>query len=173
MDAVDYLGDNGILHRDLKDENVIIDENFRIKLIDFGSVAFHQPGKRFNTFFGTIEYCSPEVLEGNKYEGPEIEAWSLGVLLFIIVFSENPFYNIEETIKCNVVLPYHVSAECEALLRSIMERDPAKRLTIKQIKENSWVQMALDITQYCFEDVIQCCECPLSRLGFELLFSRE
>ena len=66
VSAVSYLHKMAILHRDIKDENIILDERFHVKLIDFGSSAFMTPGKMFGTFCGTIEYCSPEVLMGNK-----------------------------------------------------------------------------------------------------------
>lgn len=66
VSAVSYLHSQNIVHRDIKDENVIIDETFHIKLIDFGAATYMQPGKLFGTFCGTIEYCSPEVLQGNK-----------------------------------------------------------------------------------------------------------
>ena len=50
-----------------KDENIILDDKFHIKLIDFGSAAYMEEGKKFSTFCGTMEYCSPEVLMGNRY----------------------------------------------------------------------------------------------------------
>lgn len=67
VSAVDYLHSLQILHRDIKDENVIINERFHAKLIDFGSATFMSEGRLFSTFYGTVEYCSPEVLAGNKY----------------------------------------------------------------------------------------------------------
>lgn len=65
--AVEYLHSLSILHRDIKDENVIIDNKFHVKLIDFGSATFRHENVQFSTFYGTTEYCSPEVLAGNKY----------------------------------------------------------------------------------------------------------
>ena len=67
VSAVSYLHSINILHRDIKDENIILDQRFHVKLIDFGSAAFLREGVLFGTFCGTLEYCSPEVLQGNKY----------------------------------------------------------------------------------------------------------
>lgn len=65
MSALSYLHSLFILHRDIKDENIILNEHFHVKLIDFGSATF-MGEELFSTFCGTMEYCSPEVIQGNK-----------------------------------------------------------------------------------------------------------
>ncbi|KAM7400735.1 hypothetical protein PAMA_005090 [Pampus argenteus] len=107
--AVFYLRTKNILHRDIKDENIIIDKCFHIRLIDFGSAAMMAPRKLFYNFCGTLEYCSPEVLQGNPYEGPELEMWSLGVLLYTLLFSENPFCGVEEILHAQLKPPFPLS----------------------------------------------------------------
>lgn len=66
--GVAYLHSQNVLHRDIKDENVILDFNLHARLIDFGSACYMTPGQEFDTFCGTLEYCAPEVLRGNKYK---------------------------------------------------------------------------------------------------------
>ena len=109
VSAVSYLHANNIVHRDIKDENIVINENFQIKLIDFGSATYVVHGKKFATFCGTIDYCSPDVLLGNKYFGPELDCWTCGIALYTLVFSENPFFDAEETIECILKPPFKVS----------------------------------------------------------------
>ena len=103
-----------IIHRDIKDENVTIDENLNIRLIDFGSAAYIKTGNSnkkygtFNTFVGTIDYASPEVLTGNKYTGPPQDIWALGVLLYTIVHHSNPFQSAEEIVRRNLMFPFEL-----------------------------------------------------------------
>ncbi|NWH76886.1 PASK kinase, partial [Piaya cayana] len=82
---------------------------FRQVRVDFGSAAYLEPGKLFYTFCGTIEYCSPEVLSGKPYCGPELEMWSLGVTLYTLVFGENPFCELEEAVAAVLNPPWPVS----------------------------------------------------------------
>ncbi|XP_055691035.1 PAS domain-containing serine/threonine-protein kinase isoform X2 [Lutzomyia longipalpis] len=154
--AVDYLHSLKILHRDIKDENIIIDHNFHVKLIDFGSATFMEEGRLFSTFFGTTEYCSPEVLAGNKYAGPELEMWSLGVTLYVIMFFENPFVDVEETLHADLVMPHKVTPGLELLLISMLDKNPKTRCTMKQLMSDPWLTQEINTTMFNFSWIVPC-----------------
>jgi len=91
--AIQHAHQKGIIHRDIKDENVVLDSAGRVKVIDFGSAAYLKDGP-FDTFHGTLDYASPEVLGGKKYTGPAQDVWAAGILLYTMIYKENPFYNV-------------------------------------------------------------------------------
>ncbi|KAM5228661.1 LOW QUALITY PROTEIN: PAS domain-containing serine/threonine-protein kinase [Ctenodactylus gundi] len=153
VSAVGYLRSKGILHRDIKDENIVIAEDFTIKLIDFGSAAYLERGKLFYTFCGTIEYCAPEVLMGNPYRGPELEMWSLGVTLYTLIFEENPFCEVEETIEGTLQPPYLVSEELMNLVSGLLQPAPEKRTTLEKLVTDPWVTQPVNLADYTWEEV--------------------
>ncbi|KAJ3210308.1 hypothetical protein HDU82_008380 [Entophlyctis luteolus] len=138
--AVEYLQQNNLVHRDLKDENIVIDRNYNIKLIDFGSVAAIPKTEReyFTKFSGTIHFASPEISNSLPYRGPESEIWSLGVLLYTIVFGENPFHSREEIIRGEYRVPY-----------GILESDSNPKVLVRQEPAMDPNNLALGISE-CF-----------------------
>lgn len=98
-DALWFLHLNNIVHRDVKDENVILDGEGNAQLIDFGSAAHVRPGKLFDTFSGTLDYAAAEILQGEKYSGQPQDIWALGVVGFVLLCGECPFWNGEEAIQ--------------------------------------------------------------------------
>lgn len=152
--AVFYLRTKNILHRDIKDENIIIDKCFHIRLIDFGSAAMMVPEKVFYNFYGTLEYCSPEVLQGNPYEGPELEMWSMGVLLYTLLFSENPFCGVEEILTAKLKLPFPLSLELQEVLSGLLYPDPTERMTLDQLLLQSWISQPISLSEYSWADVV-------------------
>ncbi|KAL4873320.1 hypothetical protein BDV12DRAFT_100364 [Aspergillus spectabilis] len=128
-----------VVHRDIKDENVILDGEGRIKLIDFGSAAYIKNGP-FDVFVGTIDYAAPEVLQGKSYRGKEQDIWALGILLYTIVYKENPFYNIDEILDHPLRVPFlPFTEECIDLIRRMLDRDVDNRLTIGEVMEHAWM----------------------------------
>ncbi|EIM83718.1 Pkinase-domain-containing protein [Stereum hirsutum FP-91666 SS1] len=142
--AVNYIHDKGIVHRDLKLENVLLDERCRVKLGDFGFTREFDKGAYMETFCGTTGYASPEMLEGKKYLGPEVDVWSLGVILYCLLTGTLPFDDDDEGIMRNKVIigefedPEWLSEEFRDLIKNILQKDPSKRLTIPQILAHSW-----------------------------------
>lgn len=106
--AVRHLHDHKIVHRDIKDENVVLDQNGGVRLIDFGSAAYLK-GRRYDTFVGTLDYAAPEILAGQTYEGPAQDIWALGILLYTLVYRENPFYDIDEILSHELRIPFVLS----------------------------------------------------------------
>ncbi|XP_076601718.1 PAS domain-containing serine/threonine-protein kinase [Chaetodon auriga] len=152
--AVFYLRTKNILHRDIKDENIIIDKCFHIRLIDFGSAALMAPRKLFYNFCGTLEYCSPEVLQGNPYEGPELEMWSLGVLLYTLLFSENPFCGVGEILEAKLKPPFPLSHDLHGVLCGLLHPDPAQRMTLDQLLLKPWISQAITLAEYSWTEVV-------------------
>jgi protein-serine/threonine kinase len=131
-----------VVHRDIKDENVILDGEGNIKIIDFGSAAYIKSGP-FDVFVGTIDYAAPEVLAGKPYGGKEQDVWALGILLYTIIYKENPFYSIDEIMDRDLRIPYVMSEESIDLIRCMLNRDVPQRYTIEQVLEHPWCKSSL------------------------------
>ncbi|KAF9429762.1 hypothetical protein BGZ94_009594 [Podila epigama] len=142
VDCVDYLNSRGICHRDIKDENIVIDNDFVVKLIDFGSaVIIPKPqGKVFDRFYGTINYASPEILKGEKYRAESAEIWSLGILLYTILYGEVPFNDPVQAISGPYITPrIQSSRECLHLLNWMLAKTPDHRATIADVVAHPWI----------------------------------
>lgn len=139
VSAVAHLHSHGIIHRDIKDENIIVDENGHVKLIDFGSAAHTKQGP-FDVFVGTIDYAAPEVLGGRPYEGKPQDVWALGILLYTIVYKENPFYNVDEIMDGELRIPFVMSLASLELIEKILTRNPRNRPTVDDIASHRWLR---------------------------------
>ncbi|KAF1945745.1 Pkinase-domain-containing protein [Clathrospora elynae] len=126
-----------VVHRDIKDENVVLDGEGNIKLIDFGSAAYIKSGP-FDVFVGTIDYAAPEVLAGKAYRGKEQDVWALGILLYTIIYKENPFYSVDEIMDHDLRVPWVMSEESIDLVRLMLDRDVERRITISMVLEHPW-----------------------------------
>ncbi|KAL1689585.1 Pkinase-domain-containing protein [Schizophyllum commune] len=149
--AVAYLHEKGIVHRDLKLENVLLDERCRVKLGDFGFTREFERGNLMETFCGTTGYASPEMLQGRKYQGPEVDVWSLGIILYTLLTGTLPFDDDDEGVMRDMIIrgefedPAWLSLEARDLIKNVLQQDPTKRLTIPQILAHPWFT-AKDLT---------------------------
>ncbi|KAI8865644.1 Pkinase-domain-containing protein, partial [Ramicandelaber brevisporus] len=89
--ALDYLHRNSVVHRDLKIENILITGDNDIKLIDFGLSNLYNPRAQLSTFCGSLYFAAPELLHARPYMGPEVDIWSFGVVLYVLVVGRVPF----------------------------------------------------------------------------------
>ncbi|GAB7358035.1 hypothetical protein MBLNU230_g0199t2 [Neophaeotheca triangularis] len=128
-----------VVHRDIKDENVILDGVGNVKIVDFGSAAYIKSGP-FDVFVGTIDYAAPEVLRGSPYRGKEQDVWALGILLYTIVYKENPFYSIDEIMDHDLRVPFVQSESCLDLIRKMLDRDVEARIGINAVCEHEWTK---------------------------------
>lgn len=149
LSAVEYCHNRNIVHRDLKAENLLLDGHMNIKIADFGFGNFFQPGEPLATWCGSPPYAAPEVFEGQQYEGPQLDIWSMGVVLYVLVCGALPFDGPtlpvlrQRVLEGRFRIPYFMTEDCEHLIRRMLVLDPSKRLSVAQIKEHKW--MALDV----------------------------
>ncbi|KAI9258947.1 kinase-like domain-containing protein [Phascolomyces articulosus] len=144
-ECIGYLDTLGICHRDIKDENIVIDDQYRVKLIDFGSAVIlprhdgQQKTCYFGKFFGTVSFASPEILMCKPYRAEPAEIWALGVLLYTILFGEVPFTSPNMAIAGRFATPkIPVSYKCMHLLTFLLQRNPEKRPSIHQVLTHPW-----------------------------------
>ncbi|KAL7312684.1 serine/threonine protein kinase [Mucor circinelloides] len=136
--AIKHLHQHRIVHRDIKDENIILDQQGTVHLIDFGCATYYKKDRKFDTFTGTLEYCAPEILKGKPYAGPPQDIWASGILLYTLMYRENPFYNIDDIMETELRVPHVVSSDSLDLLEKMLQRDIDKRITVDQVLEHPW-----------------------------------
>ncbi|KAG6812599.1 hypothetical protein H0H92_001950 [Tricholoma furcatifolium] len=148
VDAVYYLDSQGVTHRDIKDENLVIDRDLKVKLIDFGSAAVvdpNEPRPYYTLFYGTTAYASPEILLKQPYQAPPAEIWTLGVLLSYLLTGTSPFPTVQDAINGRIVLSNKakVSKAAISVMRRCLDPNPKTRATISQVKAHRWFSQLL------------------------------
>ncbi|CAF1369203.1 unnamed protein product [Rotaria magnacalcarata] len=147
VSAVQYLHQKHIVHRDLKAENLLLDAELNIKIADFGFSNEFTPGNKLDTFCGSPPYAAPELFQGKKYDGPEVDVWSLGVILYTLVSGSLPFdgQNLKElrerVLRGKYRIPFYMSTDCENLLKKFLVLNPTRRSALEAIMKDKWINV--------------------------------
>uniref|UniRef100_A0AAX7TEB1 MAP/microtubule affinity-regulating kinase 3 n=1 Tax=Astatotilapia calliptera TaxID=8154 RepID=A0AAX7TEB1_ASTCA len=150
VSAVHYCHQKNIVHRDLKAENLLLDADSNIKIADFGFSNEFMTGNKLDTFCGSPPYAAPELFQGKKYDGPEVDIWSLGVILYTLVSGSLPFdgQNLKElrerVLRGKYRVPFYMSTDCEGILRRFLVLNPTKRCSLEQIMKDKWINIGHD-----------------------------
>jgi len=149
LEALAYLHSKGIVHRDLKLENLLITKpgSLNIKLADFGLSKVYS-GEAMQSACGTPYYVAPEILEGEGY-GPLIDTWAAGVLLYVLLSGRLPFSGdtdvdlFKAIMECDLVWKKpqfdNVSASAKDLITKLIARDPTERLSAEEALQHEWI----------------------------------
>ncbi|XP_061514942.1 MAP/microtubule affinity-regulating kinase 3 isoform X24 [Anopheles gambiae] len=150
VSAVQYCHQKRIIHRDLKAENLLLDSEMNIKIADFGFSNEFTPGSKLDTFCGSPPYAAPELFQGRKYDGPEVDVWSLGVILYTLVSGSLPFDGAtlkelrERVLRGKYRIPFYMSTDCEVLLKKFLVLNPSKRANLETIMKDKWMNMGYE-----------------------------
>ncbi|OJJ49740.1 hypothetical protein ASPZODRAFT_58243 [Penicilliopsis zonata CBS 506.65] len=143
--ALDYCHRNSIVHRDLKIENILISKTGDIKIIDFGLSNLFSPRSLLKTFCGSLYFAAPELLQARQYTGPEVDVWSFGIVLYVLVCGKVPFDDqsmpqLHAKIKKGVVeYPQGLSSECRHIISRMLVTDPKQRASLAEIMAHPWM----------------------------------
>ncbi|XP_005186105.1 testis-specific serine/threonine-protein kinase 1 [Musca domestica] len=152
--AVKYLHSHDIAHRDLKCENILLSKRLNVKLADFGFARYcrDENGRdiKSETYCGSAAYAAPEVVSGRPYDPKLADAWSLGVILFIMLNAKMPFddHNLTKLLEDQRNKKYtfrrklqdQISAQAKATVAVLLEPEPQARWDLREILNCSWVR---------------------------------
>ncbi|KAG8877412.1 hypothetical protein FRB98_006694 [Tulasnella sp. 332] len=142
--ALNYVHKLGVVHRDLKLENVLLDERCHVKLSDFGFTREFEQGRLLDTFCGTTGYAAPEMLLCQKYTGSEVDIWSLGIILYTLLVGTLPFDDDDDDAMRQKIIqgeyeePEWLSSDACDLIKQLLQKDPSMRPTVAQVLAHPW-----------------------------------
>ena len=145
LSALVYLHTKKIAHRDIKLENILIDETFTAKLCDFGISRENPDGHLLETFCGSPLYIPPEVIMGTPYDGTKADIWSLGVTIYFLTVGHMPFEDESEArlfkkiSKSPISYPATILPELKVIIEQMLAKDPSQRKSAAELLENPWL----------------------------------
>ncbi|KAF2095469.1 Pkinase-domain-containing protein [Rhizodiscina lignyota] len=147
--AVEYCHRHKIVHRDLKPENLLLDENLSVKIADFGLSNIMTDGNFLKTSCGSPNYAAPEVISGKLYAGPEVDVWSCGVILYVLLCGRLPFDDeyipalFKKIAQGQYAIPSYLSQPAVRLIKKMLVVNAVHRITIQEIRQDPWFNQDL------------------------------
>ncbi|CAI4231887.1 unnamed protein product [Auanema sp. JU1783] len=144
--AVLYCHKHKVAHRDLKLENILLDQDNNAKIADFGLSNYFSDKSLLSTFCGSPLYASPEIINGTPYHGPEVDCWSLGILLYTLVYGSMPFEGRDfnrmvRQIKRGAYYEPDTPSTASMLIRNMLRVNPERRANIFDIASHWWLNL--------------------------------
>ncbi|KAF2786623.1 Pkinase-domain-containing protein [Melanomma pulvis-pyrius CBS 109.77] len=142
--AVEYCHRHKIVHRDLKPENLLLDEHLNVKIADFGLSNIMTDGNFLKTSCGSPNYAAPEVISGKLYAGPEVDVWSCGVILYVLLVGRLPFDDeyiptlFKKIAAGNYNIPNYLSPGAVSLIKKMLMVNAVHRITVAEIRQDPW-----------------------------------
>ena len=150
VESLMYCHEQGVVHRDIKMENLLIDDKYRVKLTDFGLCGIKE--SEFDTFdqrLGTVRYSAPELIKGGGYND-SVDIWGIGVIFFMLLTGDYPFNgSSKESIFARIkekrvhYSKYNLAKSETNLLKLLLEKDPEKRIEIEDILDDPFFGQSL------------------------------
>lgn len=147
--AVEYCHRHKIVHRDLKPENLLLDDRLNVKIADFGLSNIMTDGNFLKTSCGSPNYAAPEVIGGKLYAGPEVDVWSCGVILYVLLVGRLPFDDehipslFAKIARGTYAVPKWMSPGAAHLIEKMLKVNPVQRATINDIRQDPWFMQNL------------------------------
>ena len=151
ISALSYLHNKNICHRDIKLENIIINEKMNIKIIDLGLGIHFQQNKKLNLYCGTPFFMAPEILKKKEYFGPSVDVWSAGIVLYNLLCGKLPFKALNEKHLIQIIsngyidFPNFISNDAKDLIKKMLCVNPLYRISSNDILKHQWLINVLDL----------------------------
>lgn len=145
LSAIEYCHKMSIVHRDIKMENILLDDRLDVKLIDFGFSTWAMPSQKLRIFCGTPSYMAPEIVNKKDYCGPPADMWSLGILLYAMLCGHFPFrasteFELYRYISKGLFnIPAHVSEAAKKLICKLLVVEPRRRMTAERASSDPYL----------------------------------